>query len=136
MRVYLVDDIAVALVARDGDPRRISLTCFSPANVGFSEPHLENLLLSSFREVPPWPGHALPMERELTLDRPSPPLTMPSGNTVEPRRTFLHDAETRHPRVGEPAGALHPMACNGTSTCMAAARAGGRRWATLVACSS
>jgi hypothetical protein len=92
MLVDLVDDIAVALVARDGDPRRISLTCFSPANVGFSEPHLERLLLSSFREVPPWLGHALPMERELTLHRPSPPLTLPSGNTVEPRRTFVHDA--------------------------------------------
>lgn len=91
--VDLVDGTAVALVARDGDPRRISLTCFSPANVGFSEPHLERLLLSSFREVPQWLGHALPMQRELALDRPSPPRRLPDGSTVELRRTFVHDAE-------------------------------------------
>ncbi len=93
VRVDLVDDTSVAFASRDGDPRRIALTCFSPANVGFSEPHLERLLLSSFREVPTWLSQALPMECELALHQPSPPLRLPSGNTLKLRRTFVRDAD-------------------------------------------
>lgn len=90
--VGLVDGTAVALAWRDGGSRRVALTCFSPANVGFSEPHLERLLLSSFREVS-WLNSALPTASEMARDRPSPALVLPSGNTIQLRRTFIHGAE-------------------------------------------
>jgi hypothetical protein len=81
---------SIPLVSAEGCPRSISLTCFSPVNLGYSEPRLECLLLSSFREIPFWFGSGLPMECELTLVRPSPPLALPSGNLVRLRRTWLH----------------------------------------------
>jgi Lantibiotic dehydratase, N terminus len=81
---------SIPLVSAAWCPRSISLTCFSPVNLGYSEPRLECLLLSSFREIPFWFASGLPMQCELALVRPSPPLALPSGNLVRLRRTWLH----------------------------------------------
>src|SRR5262249_3071425 len=81
---------SIALVFSNAVSTPIALTCFSPVNVGFSEPRLEGLLLSSFREIPSWIGPGLPMERELAQQGPSPALALPRGDTIKLRRTLLH----------------------------------------------
>ena len=127
LRVGLVDDTSVALACRAGDPRRIALTCFSPANVGFSEPHLERLLLSSFREVPTWLSQALPMECELAR---AAAVTSASASEWEHAQAAPYVRARRRAggaRGGEPAGALRPLAGTGPQACMAAARAGRAR---------
>jgi hypothetical protein len=93
LRVEQHADNTVTFARRDDASPRIALMCFSPANVGFSEPQLERLLLSSFREVPTWLDQTLPMERELVVREPSGPLRLPSGNYVKPRRTLVHGDE-------------------------------------------
>src|SRR5947207_11952120 len=90
LRVEVSNRASIALAYAEGFPNPISLTCFSPVNLGFSEPHLECLLLSSFREIPAWLGPGLPMECELAREQPSPRLALSSGNTVKLRRTLLH----------------------------------------------
>lgn len=93
LRVDIVEGTSVPLIAVAGGSDRVSLTCFSPANVGFSEPDLERLLLSSFREMPAWLNPALPLKAELARRQPAPPLVLPDGSTVRLRRTFVHGAE-------------------------------------------
>ena len=92
LRVDLSNGASVALVHQDGCPRPIALTCFSPVNLGFSEPYLECLLLSSFREIPAWIAPGMPLECEMAQEQPSPALALPSGSTVKLRRTLLHGA--------------------------------------------
>lgn len=92
LRIAPVLGTSVGLVSREGVPGRAAIACFSPANVGFSEPDLERLLLSSFREVPTCLSQALPMASELELGVPSDPVTLPSGNAIRLRRTFVHGA--------------------------------------------
>jgi hypothetical protein len=81
---------SIPLVFASDFNQPISLTCFSPVNLGYSELSLERLLLSSFREIPAWLSSGIPMECELTMKEPSPPLTLPSGNCVRLRRTWIH----------------------------------------------
>jgi hypothetical protein len=90
LRVDTSNRASIPLASVEGCPRAISLACFSPVNLGYSEPHLECLLLSSFREIPAWLGPGLPMECELALERPSPALLLPSGNPIRLRRALLH----------------------------------------------
>ncbi|MGW4029826.1 lantibiotic dehydratase [Streptomyces sp. NPDC004838] len=84
------DGAPVVLATARGRSRPMAICCFSPANVGYSEPRLEALLLSSFRDMPDWFAPELPMEAELVQSAPSPALLLPSGNSVKPRRTVLH----------------------------------------------
>jgi hypothetical protein len=92
LRIDCSNRASVPLATVDGRPDRISLTCFSPVNLGYSEPYLESLLLSSFREIPSWAGPDLPMQCELAVDRPTPAVALGSGNTVRLRRTLIRDA--------------------------------------------
>ncbi|GAA2767622.1 hypothetical protein GCM10010103_66640 [Streptomyces paradoxus] len=98
---YRADQLSVVLVADDPPivvataPEQacgMAICCFSPANIGYSEPHLEALLLSSFRDTPDWFAPELPTEAELAQPSPSPALLLPSGNCVKPRRTVIHGA--------------------------------------------
>jgi hypothetical protein len=70
--------------------RPAAIFCFSPVNLGFSEPTLERMLLSSFRELPLWLGPGLPLRCELGRDRPTPALKLPGGEVVRPRRLFVY----------------------------------------------
>ncbi len=91
LRIDASSPESIPLATLAGGKARISLTCFAPVNLGFSEPYLETLLLSSFREIPAWFGAGLPMQRELESERPSPALTLTGGHTVRLRRTLLRD---------------------------------------------
>lgn len=90
--VLTADDAPIVVAAAQEQARPMAICCFSPANIGYSEPHLETLLLSSFRDTPDWFALELPTEAELAQSAPSPVLLLPSGNSVKPRRTVIHGA--------------------------------------------
>ncbi len=92
-RLHVQRGVAVPLVDFAGSARPSALFCFAPVNLGFSEPELERLLLSSFRELPTWLPPGLPMRVELGRDTPTPALHLPGGARVRPRRLFVHGAE-------------------------------------------
>jgi Lantibiotic dehydratase, N terminus len=81
---------SVSVLRFPGGARSAALFCFAPVNLGYSEPTLERMLLSSFRELPFWFGPGLPLECELERDLPTPRLLLPGGDVIRARRLVVH----------------------------------------------
>jgi hypothetical protein len=90
MTMLPVGGMKVPLVQFPTRERPAAVFCFSPVNLGFSEPTLERMLLSSFRELPVWLPPGLPLRCEIGRDRPTPALQLPGGEVVRSRRLFVH----------------------------------------------
>jgi hypothetical protein len=95
---------SVALASASGRTR-VAIACFAPVNLGYSEPHLETLLLSSFREIATWLTPEMPVDAELFPPNPSPGLALPSGNVVKIRRTVLWGTELKELAAAAPGAA-------------------------------
>ena len=78
--------LAFEQAAPDGP---VSIHCFSPLNLGYSEPRLARLLLSSFRELPGWLAPGLPFAAELQRDGVSPGIRVADQLHVRERRSLL-----------------------------------------------
>ncbi len=67
----------------------VSVYCFSPLNLGYSEPRLERLFLSSFREIPSWLSQGLPLAAELRSGGVSSGVVLRDGFVLREPRSIL-----------------------------------------------